>query len=58
MREAYTTLKGRREEMGEFFDAKLLEEAKDDIQTISAMRYVAGAITHKVTKIPDKNFNF
>lgn len=48
MKNAYTTLQGRREEMGEYFDSKLLVEAQNDLQKISAMRYVAGAMTHKV----------
>ena len=50
MKDAYETLQGRREEVGEFFDANLLEEAQNDTQKISAMRYVAGAMTHKVRK--------
>ena len=50
MKDAYATLEGRRDEMGECFDANLLKEAQNDTQKISAMRYVAGAMTHKVTK--------
>lgn len=49
MKEAYETLKGRRDETGERFDQRLLEEASNDNQKITAMKYVAGAMTHKVT---------
>ena len=48
MKEAYETLQGRRDETGERFDQRLLEEATHDKQKISAMKYVAGAMTHKV----------
>ena len=50
MKEAYMTLEGKREEQSENFDAKLLEEAQNDLQKMSAMRYVAGAMTYKVIK--------
>ena len=49
MKEAYETLKGRRDETGERFDQWLLEEASNDNQKITAMKYVAGAMTYKVT---------
>ena len=50
MKEAYETLKGRRDETGERFDQRLLEEASNDNQKITVMKYVAGrAMTHKVT---------
>ncbi len=42
------TLEGQREEQSENFDANLLEEAQNDMQKMSAMRYVAGAMTYKV----------
>ena len=48
MKEAYETLQGRRDETGERFDQRLLEEASHDKQKITAMKYVAGAMTHKV----------
>ena len=38
--------------------ARRLKEAQDDNQKISVMRYVAGAMTYKVNKMPDTNFYF
>ena len=48
MKEAYETLHGKIEEDGESFETRLLEEAQNDDQKMSAMRYVAGAMTYKV----------
>ena len=52
------SLEGRRDETGEGFDTRLLKEAQDNTQKISAMRYVAGAMTYKVNKMPDTKFHF
>ena len=38
--------------------ARRLKEAQDDNQKISVMRYVAGAMTYKVNKMPDTDFYF
>ena len=53
MKDAYMLLEGGKDETGEDFDTSLLKEARDNNQTTSAMRYVAGAITYKVNKMPD-----
>lgn len=58
MHTRHSALQGRREKKGECFDAKLLEEAQNDEEKISAMKYGAGAMTHKVSKMPENNFNF
>ena len=58
MKEAYVTLQGKIEEAGESFDLRLLDEALNDKQKMSAMRYVAGAMTYKVrTKFFRVTFN-
>ena len=52
------TLQGKLDEVGEAFDERLLEEAQNDTQKMSAMRYVAGAMTYKVrTKCSRIAFN-
>ena len=38
--------------------ARRLKEAQGDNQKISVMRYVAGAMTYKVNKMPDTDFYF
>ena len=45
------TLQGKIEEAGESFDSRLLEEALNDKQKMSAMRYVAGAMTYNVKHV-------
>ena len=42
----------------ECINTRRLKEAQDDNQKISVMRYVAGAMTYKVNKMPDTNFYF
>ena len=42
----------------ECINNRRLKEAQDDNQKISVMRYVAGAMTYKVNKMPDTNFYF
>ena len=39
-------------------NTRRLKEAQDDNQKISVMRYVDGAMTYKVNKMPDTNFYF
>ena len=58
IKDAYMSLEGGRDETGEGFDTRLLKEAQDNTQKISAMRYVAGAMTYKVNKMPDTKFHF
>ena len=58
MKDDNMSLEGRRDEAVDSFDNRRLKEAQDDNQKISVMRYVAGAMTYKVNKMPDTNFYF
>ena len=48
MTEAYESLGGRGEETVHKFDERLLREALNDKEKMSAIEYVAGYITYKV----------
>ena len=52
MKDAYMSLEMRQLNV-ECINTRRLKEAQDDNQKISVMRYVAGAMTYKVNKMPD-----